>query len=394
MDRDKSMEGVTMIFYWAINIGAFFSLATTYSARNVGYYLAFLAPGLMYLIVCVVMVIIGSKIDHLPPQGSILGNVCKVLSVCFRGNFIKRIRRKEFWDFAYPTNMQNRGETYYKTKKQKPITWVDQDVKNFHATFLQCGMFLYWVIFNLSDSGLGSALNAQAGAMTTKNVPNDLFSNFNPLVIIVLIPLLEKVIYPTFERLGIEVKSVHKISFGFFLGSMTSMTAALIQWRIYETSPCGYHATTCDDVSPISAWVEVSVYALAAAGECFCMTQAYELSYTRAPENSKSLVTALFLLTNSFSAAIEEAITGALVDPHLIWPFTALACIGFVSTVVFLIQYWNLDKVMAQEALDREHAKQEKLLREQQQGNELTDQLGVDSVSVSTNNYDNLGRRI
>ncbi|GME82076.1 unnamed protein product [Ambrosiozyma monospora] len=55
VDRDASMENVTMIFYWAINIGAFMQLATSYAARNVGYWLAFLAPGLMYLMVCLVM---------------------------------------------------------------------------------------------------------------------------------------------------------------------------------------------------------------------------------------------------------------------------------------------------------------------------------------------------
>ncbi|GME70402.1 unnamed protein product [Ambrosiozyma monospora] len=69
---------------------------------------------------------------------------------------------------------------------------------------------------------------------------------------------------------------------------------------------------------------------------------------------------ALFLLMNAFSAAISEAISAVLVDPHLIWPFTGIAAAGGLTALMFLIQYWNLDKVMAKEAAEREHAVQEK----------------------------------
>ncbi|GME70354.1 unnamed protein product [Ambrosiozyma monospora] len=359
VDRDRTMDGITMVFYWFINVGAFFQLATSYAARDVGYWLAFLTPGLMYLIVCVVMLFLGPHIYHPDPQGSILGDVVKVLLVCFKGNFIKRFKEHQFFQHAYPENMKARGQLYFNKKKQTPITWSKQDVKDFHSTFIQSGMFLYWVIFNLNDNGLSAALNAQAGAMTTKNVPNDLFNNFNPLVIIFLIPVLDRLVYPLLEKLGWRVQAVQKIFFGFFLGAITSMVSAIIQWRIYETSPCGYQASTCDSVSPISAWVEVSVYALAAAGECFCMTQGYEVAYARAPQNAKGLVMALFLVMTALSAAIIEIITPSLEDPNLIWPFVALAVIGFIFAVAFLIQYWNLEKIMTLEDVERERNVQE-----------------------------------
>ncbi|GME71211.1 unnamed protein product [Ambrosiozyma monospora] len=68
---------------------------------------------------------------------------------------------------------------------------------------------------------------------------------------------------------------------------------------------------------------------------------------------------ALFLLMNAFSAAISEAISAVLVDPHLIWPFTGMAAAGGFFSLCFLIHYWNLDKVMAKEALERERALQD-----------------------------------
>lgn len=360
VDRNRSMEAITMTFYWSINIGAFLEIATSYSARDVGYWLAFLCPGIMYLIVCIIMVLTGPRLKKEDPTGSILTNVSKVLRVCLRGNFIKRLRHKEFWHYAYPSNMVARGEKFFVEKKSKPITWTDQDVDDYHITFSNCVMFLFWVFFNLNDGGLGSSLNAQAGAMTTKNVPNDLFNNFNQITIVVLIPILNRVVYPLLYKYHINFKITYKIFIGFMLGVISSLVATILQWRVYETSPCGYYASNCTKgVSPISAWYDVIVYALVAAGECFCYTEAYELAYTRAPEKSKGLVMALFLLTNAFSAAISEAVSGALVDPWLIYPFAAIAIAGFIAAVVFLIVYWNLDKIIHAEQEAKERARKE-----------------------------------
>lgn len=359
VDKNRSMESITMTFYWSINIGAFLEIATSYAARDVGYWLAFLCPGIMYLIVCVIMLMTSSRLRKEEPQGSILTNVLRVLRVCFRRGVFKRLLHGEFWSYAFPTSMGSRGEQYFVEKKKKPITWSDQDVRNFHITFLQCLMFLYWIFFNLNDNGLSSALNAQAGAMTTKNVPNDLFNNFNQITIVVLIPILNRIVYPLLDRLHINFKVSIKIFVGFMLGVFSSVVSAIVQWRVYKTSPCGYYASSCDEVSPLSAWLDAIIYALAAAGECFCYTEAYELAYTRAPEKSKGLVMALFLLMNAFSAAISEAVSGALVDPWLIYPFAAIAIAGFISAVVFLIRYWNLDKVIAEEQKQARLAKQE-----------------------------------
>lgn len=351
IDRERSMETITMTFYWCINTGAFLGLATSYAARDVGYWLAFLCPGIMYLLVCILMIFVGPRIKKEAPQGSILGKVCKVLGVCLSGNFIKRIKHNEFWAYAYPEKMAVRGA--------RNPSWTLQDVRDYAVTFSSCAMFVYWIFFNLNDSGLGTSLNAQAGAMTTKNVPNDLFNNFNQITIIVLLPILDRVIYPALIRSHINFKGVYKIFVGFMLGALSSMVGAILQWRVYSTSPCGYYATDCDDVSPITAWYEVIVYALAAAGECFCYTQAYEIAYTRAPDGSKSLVMALFLLMNAFSAAISEACSAALVDPYLIWPFVAVTVAGAVFAGIFLIKYWNLDLTMAREAEERAQAKDE-----------------------------------
>lgn len=359
VDRDGSVQRLTLVFYWAINIGAFLQIATTYSARLVGYWLAFLCPALMYTFVLVSMLLIKPHLKQETPEGSLLKKALQVVRVCLSGNFITRIRNKEFWSYAFPEKMAERGQIYLNQKNQTPIPWTQQEVKDYKSTFTQCLMFSFWVVFNLSDTGLGSTLTAQAGDLTSKGIPNDFFNNFNQIAIVVFIPFLNYVLYPTFDKFKINFKPVYKCFVGFMLAALASMVSAIIQWRIYKTSPCGYYATDCDQPSHLSAWLEIINYGLCALGECFCFTTAYELAYTRAPDNSKGLVMALFLFNTAISSAISTAVSGALVDPHLIWPFAGIAIAGAVCAFIFLFVYWDLDKIMLAEQIERETARQE-----------------------------------
>ncbi|ODV94660.1 hypothetical protein PACTADRAFT_50520 [Pachysolen tannophilus NRRL Y-2460] len=363
IDRQATLERMTLVFYWAINIGAFLQLATSYCEKRIGFWLAYLVPGILYMLMPFVLIWLNKRMVREQPKGSVLENSWRVFNVTFfRGNAIKRWRNGTLWDYALPSKMLERGETFY--KKNLPILWTDQFVLDVKQTLNSCKIFIYFIIFNINDGGIGSIETSQAGAMTTNGVPNDLFNNFNPLTIIVLIPILDYCIYPLFRRYGIVFKPVYRITFGFILAAASQVAGAVIQYRVYQTSPCGYDATggssgdgVCDigdGVSPISAWQDVSLYILSAAGECFANTTAYELAYTRSPKSMKGLVMALFLFTSAISAAISEACTASLVDPYLIWPFAACAIAGFVSAGAFLIQFWNLDKEMEKEKIIRE----------------------------------------
>lgn len=365
VDIDRSTESLTLIFYWSINIGGFLQIGTSYASRRVGFWLAFLVPCIAYMIVVVAMLIIGPHLTREELNGSILEKAVKVVRVCFRGSPIKRLRQGEFWSYAYPENMIERGDIYFNKKKQTPISWTIQDVNDYKSTLIQCIMFLYWVPFNLTDSGLGSSLNAQAGAMTLNGVPNDLFNNFNQITIVVAIPIVDNLFYPLLRKYNIMLRPAQKCFIGFFLGALSSMVAAILQNKIYTQSPCGNLASTCDEPAPITAWYEVIVYALAALGEVFCYTTAYEIAYTRAPDNAKGLVMSLFLFMSALSSAISEGISGALEDPHLTWVFGGLTIACAACAFIFIIHYWNLHKVMAAEALEREENR--KILSEAKQ---------------------------
>lgn len=354
VDRQKTLERMTLIFYWAINVGSFFQLATSYAARRVGFWLAFFVPMIMYLFLPIVLIFLHRRLVKDDPHGSVLTNAWRIICVSLRGNFIQRLRSNEFWEYAKPTNMLARGEQWYKAKSQTAISWDDQWVLDIKQTLNACKIFVYFIIFNINDGGIGNAQNAQAGAMRLDGVPNDLFNNFNPLAIIILIPILDYLVYPTLRKYKIDFKPVYRIFFGFCVCASSQIAGAVIQRNIYNTSPCGNMASTCDLPAPITAWQEVSLYVLQAAGECFAMTTAYELAYTRSPPHMKGLVLSLFLFMSAISAAVNEALLSALNDPHLVWCFGAMAIVGFVFAFLFLFQFRNLHIEMEEERIARE----------------------------------------
>lgn len=157
----------------------------------------------------------------------------------------------------------------------------------------------------------------------------------------IFVPLLSHVIYPALQKARMMPGRVTRITFGFTLASISSVIGALLQYHIYKTSPCGWHATKCKvgtKVSPLSVWAQTPIFILGAISECFCQVTAYEIAYARSPKNMKAVVMSFFLFMNAFSSAIAQIVTPVTKDPYLIWIWAGPAMSLFVLTIHF---YWN-----------------------------------------------------
>ena len=163
---------------WAINIGAFFQLATTYAEKDVGFWLAYLLPGLIYMLMPLVLWICASRLKKLPPQGSVVLEAYRVFKVALSGGGWKHAWKggESWWARAKPTVIAAEGRTF---KNEGYITWDDQFVDEIKQALEACKIFLFIPIFNIADSGFGSAQNSQAAQMVSNGVPNDLIGNFN-----------------------------------------------------------------------------------------------------------------------------------------------------------------------------------------------------------------------
>jgi POT family proton-dependent oligopeptide transporter len=81
-------------------------------------------------------------------------------------------------------------------------------------------------------------------------------TDLNPISLVILIPVFDQLIYPTLRKYNVNLTPIKKMTFGFFLASIAMMSATITQHYIYQTSPCGDRAGTCDEVSPLNVWIQ------------------------------------------------------------------------------------------------------------------------------------------
>lgn len=56
------------------------------------------------------------------------------------------------------------------------------------------------------------------------------------------------------------------------------------------------------------------------------------------------MIQSIALFTNAVSAAIAEALTPLAGDPLLIWNYGVFAVLAGLGGLIFIIQFWSLDK--------------------------------------------------
>ncbi|WVR09262.1 hypothetical protein IAU60_006327 [Kwoniella sp. DSM 27419] len=337
LDPQATVQRYMLIFYWCINIGSFFMIVSSYTQRLVGFWLAYLEPAILYVIVPFVFLAVYKKLYYAPPQGSVVLEAYYVMrEVVRRQGLFKALRGGDaVWDSAKPSTIARVDGSVDVDK----VFWDDRFVDEIRQSLQACAVSWILPIYYLADGGIGNMENDMSSAMTLNNIPNDLMGNFNPLCIIIFTPIITYGLYPFFERIGRPIKPMTRISIGFALGTITMIIGALVQWRVYKTSPCGYHATDCEaGVSPVPLAWQIPLSALPGIGEIFVSVTSYEIAYTRAPARMKSLVYAIILFNQAISAAIGLALSDVIEDPYLIWPYVALAIANFIC--IFAIPYF------------------------------------------------------
>ncbi|KAI1386667.1 uncharacterized protein F4822DRAFT_410883 [Hypoxylon trugodes] len=345
VDPEESINSVLLWFYLLINIGACFGIPTTYLAKLVGYWAAYLIPTILYLLLPPLLWYLNPRLIKQPPGGSDLGNVFKVLADIFAHGGLKSIGRKGFWEAGKPSVRKAAGST-------KEYGYDDQFVEDVRRTFQACGIFIFQPIYQINDGGLGAAANALTAGMDTNGLPNDLLDNLNSVSIVLVVPLVNHGLYPLLRRYGIKWGPISRMTFGFALGTIGSIAFAVLQYYVYKTSPCGWNASTCADIVPEGAksvsdisyaWYSIPII-VTAISEIFVNVTAYGIAYSRAPKNMKGLVTSLNLFMSAISAAIALGTAPAIRDPYLIWAFAGPTIVGAALTIIFWFTFRHIDK--------------------------------------------------
>lgn len=175
--------------------------------------------------------------------------------------------------------------------------------------------------------------------------------NFDPITIIIFIPILDRLIYPLLRKLKIELKPIARITIGFLLASLCLAYAALVQHLIYTSAPCYDHPGHCpagmdgETLLPnhIHIAVQTPAYVFIGLSEIFISVTGLEYAYTKAPPSMKSFVQSLYLFTNAIGSALNEAFVPATGDPAILWMYTGISVAAATTAGVFWCTFRHYD---------------------------------------------------
>ncbi|PGH18913.1 hypothetical protein AJ80_04332 [Polytolypa hystricis UAMH7299] len=334
IDPGVTIQRIYMIFYAAINIGSLSLLATPYLERDVGFWSAFLLC-LGVFIGGTTVLILGRKYYVVrPPQGGVITDAFRAIWIMIKKRNMDA--PKASWQRA------NSGGS--------SVPWDDRFVDELQRALTACKVFAFYPIYWLVYGQFSSNFVSQAGQMETHGIPNDLMQNFDPISIIIFIPILDRLVYPVLQRLHIPFRPISRITVGFFIASLAMMYAAIVQHLIYSAPPCYFEplckASIVDGVkqgNKVHIAIQTPAYVFIGVSEIFASVSGLEYAYTKAPPSMKSFVQSMYLLTNAFGSALGMALSPLAHDPSILWLFVGLCCASVTAGVVFFLIFHHLN---------------------------------------------------
>lgn len=356
IDPAITIQRIYMVFYWCINVGSLSLLATPYMERDTDFWSAYLLCLCIFFVGTLVLVL-GRKVYVVrPPQGSIITNAFRVIGIMIKNR--KMDSAKSSYQAALGQATTNRWDDHF----------VDEVKRALVACQVFCFYPIYWVVYgNFSNNFV-----TQAGQMAGHGIPNDLMQNFDPIAIIVFLPIMDQFVFPLLRKAKIPFPPINRIVAGFWVASLAMVYAAVIQYYIYQAGPC-YGHPLCDAAmnsegviqgNNIHIAAQTGAYMLIGISEIFASVTGLEYAYTKAPPSMKSFVQAMYLLTNAFGSAISEALNPLLYDPAIQWMFVGLAVSSFIAGCLIWILFHHLNETEDQmNALDQDYDKDPTLRR-------------------------------
>jgi POT family proton-dependent oligopeptide transporter len=341
VDPNVTIQSIFNWFYWAINVGSLSAIITTNAEKYYDFWLAYLIPLIMFNGAVFALWWGKDKVVKTEPRGSVLLEAFRVFGIALRNG--------RNLDAARPSSIQSREPS----SDLKHVTWDDLFIDELRLALKACAVFcffpLYWVIYNQITTNLTS----QAATMLLYGIPNDVVNNIDPLVLIIFIPIFDKVVYPGFRRIGWELKPVTRISLGFFTAALAMAWTAIVQHKIYITGP-DFDAPLSDPNSTPNnvsiAW-QILSYFFIAISEILASITGLEFAFTNAPATMKSVVMSIFLFMNCVGALLGFAFLPLTVDPLLLWMYTGLGVAALLISGVIFYLFRDYDKTMIADKL-------------------------------------------
>ncbi len=184
--------------------------------------------------------------------------------------------------------------------------------------------------------------------MDTHGLPNDIVLNLNPISVLIVLPVLDKLVYPLMNRIGIRTTATIRMTIGFMFVSTSMAIAAGVQQVIYTRLQCHNGTSRCAmseksaRPSDVTVALQIPIYVAGAIGEVFFSVAGSEYAYNQAPAGMKSILQAVYMSTLALSSALGLAVSPAFRDPYMTIVYAALSGSMFLCSLGFAFCFWRV----------------------------------------------------
>ncbi|NXM34876.1 S15A1 protein, partial [Oxyruncus cristatus] len=233
-DQEEQRSTFFSLFYLSINAGSLISTIVTPNLRATEcgihtkqrcYPLAFGVPAILMAVALIVFVVGSRMYKKVKPQGNIMLQVCKCIGFAIKNRFRHRSKefpKREHWlDWA--------SEKYDKRL-------IAQTKMVLKVLFLYIPLPMFWALFDQQGSRWTLQATATNGDFGIPVQP-DQMQIVNPILIVIMVPVVDSFIYPLIKKCKINFTPLKKMTVGMFLASMAFVAAALLQVQIDKTYP-------------------------------------------------------------------------------------------------------------------------------------------------------------
>ena len=321
-EQDRQVQSFFSIFYMSINLGSLVSMIVgpaLYKMPCLGeddcYPLAFGVPAVLMIIATVIIVMGKPFYTIRPSDGIVTKSICVI------------------WE----------GLT--STKKSKSQHWLDpakekygEDLVNDIKFLLGCNgililflpMTAFWAVFDQGGSRWVTQAKDMDGTLGAVTILPDQMQFINPLFILILVPIFDRLIYPCLAKWNILVKPLQRMTVGLYLAAVAFGVSGILELFI-QSNPVGSLHMFC----------QIPQIFLITVAEILLSITGLEFAYKQAPSSMKSIIQAFWLLTVAGGNLLNvlQSLIVKIEDRAL--AIFLFAGVTVVSAIIFTFLAWK-----------------------------------------------------